>query len=248
MSKAGARVTTERTASGSALWARAGIAAHVALGTFVAGVLLEHVLVSRLSPATHQISEYANDPDAGWVMTVGFVAWSVSLGCAGLRARSSRSKASSAVSWLLLLASAAMLLTAAFHTQTVAGVVPVGHRLTTSGRLHDLGSGITTLALLGAAIVSAFALREHQAFRRFVQVSIVAAVGSDAGLLLIGQSVGGIRERILVAIGCAWQATYLTLMGHTGKRPGSSHGPGGEVLRNSSTAAAASEPLRIMSR
>lgn len=238
----------ERTPSARSLPARVGIVAQVALGTFVAAVLLEHVLVSRLSPATHQISEYANDPDAGWVMTVGFVAWSVSLGCAAVRSRSAQSKASSAVSWLLLLASAAMLLTAAFHTQTVAGVVPVGHRLTTSGRLHDLGSGITTLALLGAASLSVFALRDSRPFQRFVCVGVVVAVGSDAGLLLIGQSVGGIRERILVAIGCTWQATYLTLKGRSGERPGGSHGPGGEAPRNSSTAAAATEPLRIMSR
>lgn len=228
--------------------ARTRIVAQVALGTFVAAVILEHVLVSRLSPATHQISEYANDPHAGWVMTVGFAAWSVSLGCAALGAWSAWSKASSAVSSLLMLASAAMLVTAAFHTQTVAGVVPAGHRLTTSGRLHDLGSGVTTLALLGASITSAFSLRDHPAFRRFTLGSVVAAVVSDAGLLVIGHSVGGIRERVLVAIGCAWQAAYLAVVGRTGEFRGSSHGPGDEALRNSSTAAAATGPLRIMSR
>ena len=46
---------------------------------FVACVVAEHVLVSRLSPATHQISEYANDRRFGWLMTIAFFAWAISL-------------------------------------------------------------------------------------------------------------------------------------------------------------------------
>ena len=102
-----------------------------------------------------------------------------------------------------------MLVTAAFHTETVAGVIPVGRTLTTSGRLHDLGSGITTLALLAAAVLSARSLSHVRRFKLLVIALVLGAIGSNIGLLLIGRSVGGVRERILIAIGCGWQAAYL---------------------------------------
>jgi hypothetical protein len=189
---------------------QASVVAGVGLGIFVVAVLSEHVFVSKLSPATHQISEYANDPRTGWLMTVGFFAWSLSLAASARCAVGfDRKGLMWPTAWLLFLAAAAMFMTACFHTQTVAGVLPVGRRLTTSGRLHDLGSGITTLALLGAAIASAWMFRNPRAFRRFVWGVLILASTSDVVLLLIGRSVGGIRERLLVATGCAWQAAFI---------------------------------------
>jgi MFS family permease len=184
--------------------------ASASLFVFATTVVLEHLLQPSLSPSTHQISEYANDPSVGWVMTVGFVAWALSLGVSALCVQAvGRSVALIATTCLLLVASAGMVLTAAFHTETVAGAIPFGHHLTTSGRLHDLGSGVTTLAILAAAIVSAWALVHRLWFVRFVWACVLLAVTSDVGLLLVGPSVGGVRERVLVAVGCLWQAVFL---------------------------------------
>lgn len=192
---------------------RAAPIAVAGLGGFVTSVVLEHILVASLSPATHQVSEYANDPRSGWLMTAGFIAWAVSLGASGAYALGGkRPRLSAAIAGVLSLAAAAMLLTAAFHTQTVAGTIPAGQRLTASGRLHDLGSGIATLAILAAAILSAQAERASRAFRQFVWGAVLFAASSDIALLIVGRSVGGVRERILIAIGCLWQAAYIATL------------------------------------
>jgi hypothetical protein len=38
---------------------------------------------------------------------------------------------------------------------------------------------------------------------------VLIAVGSGTGLLIVGHSVGGARERVLIAIGCLWQAAFI---------------------------------------
>jgi hypothetical protein len=79
------------------------------------------------------------------------------------------------VAGALALAATGMLITAAFATQTIAGQLPPGASLTLSGRLHDIGSGLTTVALLGAALLSLRAIRERQ-FRERTSALLVFTV------------------------------------------------------------------------
>lgn len=193
-------------------WHRAGLAS---LGLFVAITALQHALAPQLAPSRHEISEYVH-AGTGWLMVIGFVAWSASLAIAAgvawrdLGARQRPDRALRVLTTLLVAAAAGMLVTACFSTQTSAGVLPPGVRLTARGRLHDLGSGVATLALLGAAVASALVI-EARAFRRWVAVMLATSVASSAVLLAIGPAVGGVRQRVLVLLGCAWQASLLVV-------------------------------------
>jgi Protein of unknown function (DUF998) len=158
------------------------------------------------------ISEYAN-AGFGLLMVLGLASWSASLACTAVVARSERvqsyrTTARGAVVGLLITAAAGILVTACFKTQAIAGVVPPGTRLTRSGRLHDLGSGIATLALFGAVVASIRAIG-GPGFRRWALIALVTALSCDLILLAVGREVGGLRRRVLVAIACAWQAALL---------------------------------------
>ena len=176
---------------------------------FIAAVVAEHAIDPSLDPTTHQVSEYVHGP-AGALMTAGFVAWGISLG------------ASAALAWLrlrtrwvtvaLALAAIGMLITASFGTQTIAGRLPPGMSLTLNGRLHDIGSGATTLALFAAALLSLPAIRERQ-FRRRTSAVLIFAVCCEVALLAVGSQVGGVRERLLILAGCLWQLTLLSALG-----------------------------------
>lgn len=196
------------------LWQRAGWAL---LAVFVVVVAAEHALVPQLAPASHMVSEYAN-ARAGAVMVIGFLCWAASLGITALVAQrylriAHRGGADRLVVWLLAVASAGIFVTACFSTQTSAGVLPPGIEWTASGRLHDAGSGVATLALFGAALVSTRAIDDPPAFRRWVLIALVIAVGLDLVLLALGSEVGGLRQRALIAIACTWQAAVLALCG-----------------------------------
>lgn len=105
---------------------------------------------------------------------------------------------------LLLAAAAGVVVLSVFDTQTTAGRLPVGVRLAASGRLHDAGSGLTSVALWLAAICTALAKGMPRWLRR-VSVAVAGlAVVADVGLLLIGPSVGGMRQRLLIATACVW--------------------------------------------
>ena len=200
---------------------------------FVVIVLIEHVLAGRLSPASHMISEYANAGD-GWLMVVGFLAWALALALTAATARldlttSPHRLACQSLVWLLLVAAAGILITACFATQTSAGVLPRGVRLSTAGRLHDIGSGLATLALLGAAVASTLPIKHPAAFRRWVWLALLFGVGSDLGLLLIGHAVGGARQRLLIAIACGWQALLLA------PREGEPGAPAGQLDQEAAT-------------
>lgn len=158
-------------------------------------VLVEHALHPSLSPQTHEVSEYVNR-DPGWLMVVGFLSWSASLaGAAALAARDRRTGqhpilARSLVA-LLGLAAAGILVTACFATQTSAGKLPQGVRLSLGGRLHDLGSGLATLALVAAAVASIANRDGSDAYRRRTAVILLVALASDVGLLVVGSSPDG---------------------------------------------------------
>lgn len=173
------------------------------LAIFVAAVLAEHALNASLSPARHQISEYVHGR-AGWLMVVAFGAWAVS------------SVATGAVTWrwsrvvgvLLVVAACGLVVAATWATQTSAGELPPGVERTTAGRLHDLGSGVASVALLSAAVVSAVTAPARRVRRVAIGLVGVAVIASVV-LLGVGDAVGGLRQRVLVAVAVAWQATVL---------------------------------------
>jgi hypothetical protein len=174
---------------------------------FLLIVVFEDVVNPSLDPARHEISEYVHTP-WGWLMVVGFVAWALSLLCTGIAARTRYG--ADVLCITLAVAALGMAITACFATQTSAGRLPPGVSLSTSGRLHDIGSGLATVALFFAALLS-LRLRAGAAFRRVTLALLVLACSSDVGLLEVGGSAGGIRQRILVLIGCAWQLAMLTV-------------------------------------
>jgi hypothetical protein len=183
--------------------------AAVALATFVVTVVIESFAVSRLSPLSHQISEYANDPGTGWIITAGFAAWTIAFAAsAGATQMAADRPMRRTFSAIFLVAAAATLLLTVCHTQTVAGRLPPGEHLTLRGALHDVGSGVTTVSLFILAIVAAF-MSDDRVVRLASRTTVVGAVSVDIGLLIAGSGVGGLRERVLLAIGCSWQWAYV---------------------------------------
>jgi hypothetical protein len=190
-----------------------GLAA-IGLGLFVAIVLLQHLLVPSLDPARHQISEYAHG-DHAWLMTFAFASWAMA--CAGtavLAWRRARSDPRLETRWasisvLTAAAAAGLTLTACFETQTTAGALPPGVERSAEGSIHDLASGAVLIALSLAATVSVSALATAPEARRRVLAVLIVCVAATSVLLLIGDAVSGVRQRVLVAGGCAWQATLL---------------------------------------
>ncbi len=181
------------------------VVARVALVLFITLLTAEHAINSELSPGRHQISEYVHG-DGGWAMTAAFVAWAVSLGATAVGV----GRWSLVAGVLISVAAVGILVTASWATQTSAGELPPGVSVTMAGRLHNLGSGVASAALLAAAIVSA-AVGPTRWFRRAAGGIVCVAVVSDLVLLLVGTSVGGLRQRVLVLLAIAWQAVVLCL-------------------------------------
>ncbi len=191
------------TRYGQTRWVQ--VVAFLGVFLFLAIVVAEHRINSSLDPATHRISEYANG-DAGWLMTIGFAAWAVSLLATAVVAGGLfRGRGVSAA---LLLAAFGMVLVACFATQTSAGELLPGHSLTLSGRLHDRGSG---LVMIGLTIAGALALRPGgpPRLRRRTLLLALAVLPVLIALIAIGEEVAGIRQRLLVATGCGWQLLML---------------------------------------
>lgn len=185
-------------------------ASSILLGTFVLVVVLQHVLQPGLSPADHRLSEYATG-SPGWLMTVGFAAWSGALLATAIGAVGSSLRprgVTRAIAALLVVAAAGAAATAMCKTGTIAGVLPPGHHLTTANRIHDLGSGSLGLALWGAVVVSLGVADRRLRMRTGVLLAggVVAALLLSGGLL----ELPGVRQRVLVAVACAWQFLLLT--------------------------------------
>jgi hypothetical protein len=174
---------------------------------FAAIVVIEHFLKSNLSPASHEISEYANGRYGG-LMAAGFAAWSLSLAASALASLATHRLAASALSGLLLLAATGIATTAIFHTRTSAGMLPPGVAHTTGGELHNLGSELALLSI-AAAVVVAMPVVGGLRWQILSGGLILLAVTSSVILLAIGPQVAGIRQRLLVAIACTWQLMLL---------------------------------------
>jgi Protein of unknown function (DUF998) len=178
------------------------------LGFFALTVGIEHALQPELSPIDHRVSEYANTQH-GWLLSAGFVAWSLSLLAASGAARAFRD--GSRVLTVTLragLATAALgaLTAAIFKTGTSAGVVPRGHRLTLENHIHDAGSGLLELALWIAVLSSLGS--GHRALR--VASRLVLTGGLLSALLANGVfDAPGAAQRTLLALACVWQFTLL---------------------------------------
>jgi hypothetical protein len=183
---------------------------------FAAVVLAQHALAPELSPVDHTVSEYANTP-TGWLMVVGFSAWGISLAATAILAvtdpsahRTSSSQKLMAA--LLAIAAMGLLVTAAFKTQTSAGVLPAGVPRTTEGRLHDLGSGAALLALFGAALTSIRLIEDPRWFKRPAMGLLCVALATHVGLLIGGDPAPGLRQRLLLAGAVAWHVVLLVAL------------------------------------
>jgi hypothetical protein len=191
--------------------------ADAGLASFVAIVALQHALEPQLAPSRHEISEYANT-GTGALMIVAFLAWAGSLLATATFVahpvdRWTRSRGPIAIAALLGVAGIGVVLTACFPTQTSAGALPPGTRLTTTGRIHDLASGAASLALLAAAATSVVAVRAPTWFPRLAAATLAIAVPAAAVLLAVGAPVEGIRQRVLVAAACVWQGALIRAVG-----------------------------------
>lgn len=188
------------------------MAALGALLAFLAILAAEHFLVPSLDPLTHRVSEYAN-ASSGALMVGGFGLWAFSLLATSYLAWQRQRTAFPAV--LLALGGLGMVLVAVFPTETSAGELPPGSSLTTVGKLHDLGSGLTSLALMAAAVGSGLDPRQKLSFRRRTALLIAVTVILSLVLLLIGPEVGGLRQRLLLLAGCCWQLLFLQALRST---------------------------------
>jgi hypothetical protein len=186
---------------------RLGIAG---LSTFVCLTVAENIANPGLDPLTHEVSEYVNTPH-GFVMISAFAGWAVATAAlGGLLAKPRGDFPSALCVWA---ATIGLIAVASFPTQTSAGKLPHGVALSTVGRLHDWGSATTTVALALAAV---FAVKRgrHRRFRSFSALLLLLALIATGSLLLVGPSVAGLRQRILVALGCAWMlAAYRDTKG-----------------------------------
>jgi len=187
---------------------------------FVAIVVVEHLLVPGLSPLDHEVSEYANTR-YGALMTGGFAAWALSLAATSILALRAPAQCRTAIalSGLLAVASAGLVLTACFHTQTSAGRLPAGVARTVGGELHNLGSGAALLVLAVAAPASALALPHHRRYRIFTLGLILVTAVATIALLAVGPQVAGLRQRCLLAAACTWQLALLGALSQSWPRP-----------------------------
>ncbi|MGH2942593.1 MAG: DUF998 domain-containing protein [Solirubrobacteraceae bacterium] len=195
---------------------------------FVAIVLLEHVLVPRLHPADHMISEYVNAGGAaGVAATIALGCWGASfVATAALAFRAKRRTpvyAWRALAILLAVAGLGLLVAAACPTQAVRGVVPHGVTPTPAGRLHDLGGGIGQIAIFGAAAVSAFLVADRR-FRAATIALIAIGIALGPTLAVLDGGARGLRQRALVAAASAWElGLIVTLSGPAPLRRGPPH-------------------------
>jgi Protein of unknown function (DUF998) len=178
----------------------------IGLYGFAALVVIEHLLNLSLDPLRHQVSEYANSP-SGDLMAFGFLLWASSLVATAFLVEHGRRDHLLAA--LLAVGALGLVLVALFPTETSGGELPAGAQLTSVGKLHDLGSGLTSLTLFLSALAVAAGGGSDRRFRRITLALVLTSLALSVVLLLIGPSVGGLRQRLLLLIGCGWQLLLL---------------------------------------
>lgn len=179
------------------------------LAIFVAAVLAQHAIEPSFGVSGRTISEFAHG-EAGWLITVGFLAWAVSLASLGtlLLRRDPRPGGRSRLEGAALLAAAlGVLLVACFPTDRGAVVPAEVVQATAAGRLHDAGSALAALSLLVAALAGAVGAPGRQRALTIALLAIGAA--GSAALLVAGDPAPGLRQRLLVLLACLWQAAQI---------------------------------------
>lgn len=199
----------------------AAIAARVLLVAFASCLLAAQIAAPARGPLEHMVSELVHGP-AGPAAIVGFACWAVALALtAWLVAGSTRYGAEAVgVAVLLGVAAIAVVVLTIFPTQTDAGKLPEHVTRTTAGRLHDAGSGVAEIALLVAALTTLVAARRRP--ERFgLLVAAILAVATLATILglAIGDSVGGLRQRLVLLCALTWLWLLIGDARHTAATP-----------------------------
>jgi len=191
--------------------------ATASLSGFVLTVVLEHVLVPELEPATHTISEYANARGAaGALMVAGFLMWAGSLATTALLVVRAPlgghagvlSALRNVLSALLLVAAVGAMVVALFPTHTAAGLPPATSLESDTQRLHALGSDLIQLCFYPAVVLS-LVLPSPRWFPIAAVAVLVVAVAVAPTLAVLEVDASGARQRVQLAAGCAWQFALL---------------------------------------
>jgi Protein of unknown function (DUF998) len=185
------------------------LASACGLALFLVVVAVQPLLEQSYDPLRQGISEFVHT-DARAVVLIGFVAWAVSLALlaavlSGDRAGDGRRRAIRLEVDSLLAAVAGLGLVALFATDRGAEAAGTITETTISGRLHDIGSALITVAILAAVVADAL----HERDPRLAATVIAAALGSSLVLFAFGDPLPGLRQRCLIASACLWQVAVL---------------------------------------
>jgi hypothetical protein len=169
---------------------------------------------ASFDPAHQTISEYAHT-SAGALMTVGFIAWALSwavlAGAGSAPPPGSSSPRLHSVQRIAFAGTAiGLVLVACFATDR--GLVQPGVVLhaTTEGGIHDAASALATAGILVSALTGAALVGGRVRALTLLLMSI--AVAADVLMLVLGDPLPGIRQRILVTAGCLWEALWLATL------------------------------------
>lgn len=184
-------------------------AAASGLALFLVIVAAQPLLEPSYDPLRQGISEFVHT-DSRAVVLIGFVAWAVSLAAlasvlSGDEAGDGRGASTRLEVASLLAAAMGVGLVTLFATDRGAEVAGAVTETTTSGRLHDVGSALITIAILTATLANA--LRERDPC--LAAAVIAAALCSSAVLFALGDPLPGLRQRCLIACACTWQVAVL---------------------------------------
>jgi hypothetical protein len=186
--------------------------AAVGLASFVAIVAMQGVLlIPSFDPGHQQISEYVHSP-AGAVMVVGFLCWALSLAVlVGLIARvDCGDRLAHPQAGALLLAAVAVVVLAIFPTDRGTAIPGVVTHASLTGQIHDAASAATAVGIFVAALVGA--ARRGGPVRALSLALVGIGIAASIVLLALGDPLPGGRQRVLVAVGCLWQAAWLLEM------------------------------------
>jgi hypothetical protein len=185
------------------------LASACGLGLFLGAVVAQPLLEPAYDPLRQEISEFVHT-GVGAVAATAFGAWAVSLvALASLVGASAESGAFSRAARFeaaaLLAAAVGLGLVALFATDRGAEIAGAVTETTSAGRVHDIGSGLTSIAIFVAIVADAGRERD----RLLAAAVISAALLSSSILFTSGDPLPGLRQRCLVACAGLWQAVVL---------------------------------------